>query len=214
MRSSRLLLGLALTLSGVAATAQTASRDNAVTLYGAYRGGGGFTDATSGQTLRLNDSGAGGISYDRGLDSSRQLQFYASYQSTGLRLDRSAVVNPPGAGAAPAPLPIKVMYFHIGGVNYFDGPIGRGPYVVGGIGATVFAPGSSGTHDEVRPSLNLGIGYQSALGERVALRLEARGYVTVVNSSEGLFCSGGCVLKIKGDSVTQGEVQLGVSYRF
>lgn len=213
MRSSRLLLGLALTLSGVAATAQTVSRDDAVTLYGAYRGGGGFTDATSGQTLRLNDSGAGAISYDRGLDGSRQLQLYASYQSTRLRLDRSAVVNPP-AGAAPAPLPIKVMYFHIGGVNYFDGPIGRGPYVVGGIGATVFAPGSNSTSDEVRPSLNLGIGYQSALGERVALRLEARGYATVVNSSGGLFCSGGCVLKIKADSVTQGEVQLGVSYRF
>jgi hypothetical protein len=210
---SRLLLGLALTLSGVATAAQTISAQGAVTLYGSYRGGGSFTDTASDQTVRLDNSSAWSISYDRDLDSSRQLQFYVSYQSTRLRLDRSTVVNP-AAGGIPAPLPIKVIYFHVGGINFFDGPIGRGPYVVGGLGATLFEPGGSGTSDEVRPSLNLGIGYQATLGERVALRLETRGYVTVVNSSGGLFCSGGCVLKIKGDAVTQGEVQLGLSYRF
>jgi len=48
----------------------------------------------------------------------------------------------------------------------------------------------------------------------VAVRVETRGYVTLVKSSGGLFCSGGCVFKIKGDAVTQGEVQLGLSYRF
>jgi hypothetical protein len=213
MRLLHFLPGLVLALSGVAGTAQTTPSQDAVTLYGAYRGGGSFADAATNQALRLDASGAWAISYDRGLDASRQLQFYVSYQSTHLVLDRSSVVNPP-AGAAPAPLPIKVMYFHIGGVNYFDGPIGRGPYVVGGLGATLFQPRSSGTGDELRPSLNLGIGYQTTLGERVALRIETRGYVTVVNSNGGLFCSGGCVLKIKGDAVTQGEVQLGVSYRF
>ena len=213
MRLPRVLPGVVLTLSGVAAAAQTTSTQSAVTVYGAYRAGGSFADATSNQALRLDDSSAWAISYDRDLDASRQLQFYVSYQSTHLALDRSAVVNPP-AGATPAPLPIKVIYFHVGGINYFDGPIGRGPYVVGGLGATLFRPGSSGTGDELRPSLNLGIGYQTTLGERVALRLEARGYVTVVNSSGNLFCSGGCVLKIKGDAVTQGEVQLGLSYRF
>jgi hypothetical protein len=213
MRLWRLLPGIVLTLSGVAAQAQTMPAQSAVTLYGAYRGGGSFADATSGQTLRLDDSSAWAISYDRDLDGSRQLQFYISYQNTHLALDRAALGNPP-VGAAPATLPIKVIYFHIGGINYFDGPIGQGPYVVGGLGATLFAPGSNGTRDEVRPSLNLGIGYQAALGARLALRLEARGYITVVNSSGGLFCSGGCVLKIKGDAVTQGEAQLGLSYRF
>jgi len=200
-------------LTGVAATAQPVPAQSAVTLYGAYRGGGSFADAASGQTLGLDGSAAWAISYDRDLDGSRQLQFYLSYQNTHLALDRAAVGSPP-ASAAPAPLPIKVIYFHVGGINYFDGPIGQGPYVVGGLGATLFAPGSSGTRDEVRPSLNLGIGYQATLGERLALHLETRGYVTVVNSSGGLFCSGGCVLKIKGDAVTQGEVQLGMSYRF
>ena len=213
MRLTRLLPELMLTLTGAAATAQTMTTEGAVTLYGAYRGGGSFIDATSARTLRLDDSAAWAISYDRDLDASRQLQFYVSYQSTRLRLDQSAVVSQP-SGGAPAPLPIKVIYFHLGGIDFFDGPIGQGPYLVGGLGATLFQPGSNGYGAEVHPSLNLGIGYQMALGESVAIRAEARGYVTLVNSSGGLFCSGGCLVKIKADAVTQGEVQLGLSYRF
>ena len=58
MRPTRLLPGLLLTLSGLAATAQTVSKEGAVTLYGAYRDGGGFTDATNGNTLRLDGSSA------------------------------------------------------------------------------------------------------------------------------------------------------------
>jgi Outer membrane protein beta-barrel domain len=213
MRLARLLPGLVLTLSAVAAIAQTTSKESAVTLYGAYRDGGSFVDVTSNRTLRLDGSGAWAISYEKDLDGSRQLQFYVSYQSTRLGLDKSAVVNPLSR-AMPAPLPMKVIYFHLGGTNFFGGSIGQGPYVVGGLGATLFQPGSSGYAAEVRPSLNLGIGYQAALGEHVALRVEARGYFTLVNSSGGLFCSGGCLFKIKGDAVTQGEVQLGLSYRF
>jgi hypothetical protein len=208
-----LLVGLTVTLSAIGARGQTTSRQSAVTLYGAYRDGGSFVDDTSNQTLRLHGSGAWAISYDKGLDRSRQLQFYVSYQSTGLRPDPLAVVNPP-SGTTPAPLSVKVIYFHLGGTNFFDGPIGRGAYVVGGLGATLFQPGSSGTSDVVRPSLNVGIGYQAVLGESIALRVETRGYVTLVNSSGGLFCSGGCLVKIKADAVTQGEVQLGLSYRF
>jgi hypothetical protein len=29
-----------------------------------------------------------------------------------------------------------------------------------------------------------------------------------------VFCSGGCVISIKGDTVTQGDVQLGLSFRY
>jgi hypothetical protein len=210
---ARLLAGLMLTLSAVDASARITSQESAVTVYGAYRDGGSFVDATSNRTLRLDGSSAWAISYDKDLDGSRQLQFYLSYQSTRLGLDQTAVVNPLSR-TIPSLLPMKVIYLHLGGTNFFDGPIGRGPYVVGGLGATLFQPGSGGYGDEVRPSLNLGIGYQTELGEHLAVRVETRGYVTLVNSSGGLFCSGGCVFKIKADAVTQGEVQLGLSYRF
>ena len=48
----------------------------------------------------------------------------------------------------------------------------------------------------------------------LAVRVEARGYGSLVNSSGGVFCSGGCVVSIKGDSITQGELMLGLSARF
>jgi hypothetical protein len=215
-RRAGLILAIPLALSAGTATSQTKSPESAFTVYGAYRDGGSFIDATNDQKLRLDGSAAWAISFDKGLDGMRQLQFYVSYQNTDLGLERSAFATPP-PGATPtaaAPLPMKVMYFHFGGTNFFDGPIGQGPYLVGGLGATLFLPGGSGYSDELRPSLNLGIGYQVTLGERVALRVETRGYVTLVNSSGGLFCSGGCLFTIKGDVVTQGEVQLGLSYRF
>ncbi|MFO1301138.1 MAG: hypothetical protein U1F17_12300 [Burkholderiaceae bacterium] len=52
------------------------------------------------------------------------------------------------------------------------------------------------------------------LGERVALRVEVRGYVTLVDSQGGLFCSGGCVVSIRGDTFTQGEALIGLSVSF
>ena len=198
---------LLLALATAAAHAQGPS--HAVTVYGAYRGGGSFTDATSGESLPFQDSAAGAISLDFPLDGSRQWQLYLSHQRTELEVDPAAA-----PGAAGSTWPLTVTYLHLGGTSFFQGPVGQGPYVVGGLGATVFSPGQDGYSTEIRPSMNVGIGYQFLLGQQLALRLEARGYVTLVNSNGGLFCSGGCVLVVKGDTVTQGEVQLGLSYRF
>jgi opacity protein-like surface antigen len=196
--------------------AQSAPRDDALTLYGGYRDGGSFRETGSDKALRLDGATSWALSFDKGLDGARQLQLFVSYQRTDLGVEQSAFVAPaPGATAgARVALPMKVMYFHLGGTNFFDGPIGQGPYLVGGLGATLFKPEAEGYSDELRPSLNLGLGYQIALGDRFALRAEARGYFTLVDSSGGLFCSGGCLVTIKGDGVTQGEVTLGLSYRF
>jgi hypothetical protein len=35
-----------------------------------------------------------------------------------------------------------------------------------------------------------------------------------VNSSSGFLCSGGCVVQIKGDTLTQGEAMAGIVWRF
>jgi len=48
----------------------------------------------------------------------------------------------------------------------------------------------------------------------VSLRFEVRGYVTLIDSDSDLFCSGGCVVRIQGDTFTQGEALIGLSARF
>ena len=89
-----------------------------------------------------------------------------------------------------------------------------GGYVVGGLGATFFSPGLGGLSDEIRPSANVGVGWQWPLARNVALRTELRGYLTLINSSGQFFCSGGCVVSIRGNTVLQAEAMVGMSIGF
>lgn len=180
--------------------------DKALTLYGGYRDGGRFTDVDTGESLELQGSGAASLALDIGIDKSRQYQIFLSHQQTDLSLKGTS-------SAAGDAIGMKVTYLHIGGTYAWEGDAAKGPYVVGGIGATFFDP-SGAYDDELRASGNLGFGYQMPIGKTFALRFEARGYATLVNSSGGLFCSGGCIISVKGDLITQGELMLGLSTRF
>jgi hypothetical protein len=201
----RLLALLALSC----ATSTTFAAGSAVTAYGGFRSGGDFTNASTGESLNVASSATGAIALDLPYDGGRQLQLFVSYQRSDL--DYTLVAAPKSTTQS---LPFTVTYLHIGGTNFFEGQIGTGAYVVGGLGATVLAIDGDGYDTELFPSLNLGVGYQFMLGQHAAVRLEGRVYSTLINSSGGLFCSGGCLLSIKGDLFTQGEAMLGVSVPF
>lgn len=202
-RLNRRCGGLAIAaLALVAAPAR--AQDHGAFAFGGWRAGGAFEEGATRERLRLADRGAASVAIDFGIDGARQLELFVSRQRTRLEA--------PAAGAQPFSL--TVTYLHVGGTNFFEGPIGRGPYVAGGLGATVFSPALGGFRSETRPSLAVGIGYLLPLAGPLALRVELRGYATLVNSSGGLFCSGGCVLTIRGDSLAQGEVLIGFGARF
>jgi len=208
-RLARKIIAFALltALPAIAAeTAEKAPKDYAVTVYAGYRGGGSFTDANTGESLALESNGAVSLALDLPYDGARQYQIFASQQRTNLVLDTTT-------SAGSNRLPMDIYYLHFGGTFFFDGEVGKGAYVVGGLGATLFNPGQ-GYKSELFPSINIGFGYQWPLGNTFAVRLEARGYGTLINSSGGVFCSGGCVVSIKGDTVGQGEAMLGLSTRF
>jgi len=205
----RILKGAALAATALLMTppAVAADKGYAITVYGGYRGGGSFTDANTDQSLKLESNGAVSLALDLPCDEARQYQIFLSQQRTNLLLDTAA-----SAGSSNR-LPMDITYLHFGGTYFWDGAVGNGAYVVGGLGATLFNPGQ-GYKSEVYPSMNVGFGYQWLLGNTFAVRAEARGYGTLVNSSGGVFCSGGCVVSIRGDSVGQGELMLGLSTRF
>jgi hypothetical protein len=210
-----LLLVLLLGIAAGSHAAQPPGRDDAFTVYAAYRDGGSFTDITSGNSLPIEASGAWAASLDLGLDprAGTQLQIFVSRQKSDVDARQATQPMPPAA-PLPAKVPLTVTYAHIGGTAFLDRKIGQGVYLTGGIGATLFEPDLEGLANELRPSVSLALGYQLPLGERVALRFEARGYATLVNSDSALFCSGGCVISIKGETLTQGEVQVGLSFRY
>ena len=200
-----LAAGLMLLLPSLPVAAQ-----NAVTIYGGGAWGGSFeqTDGAS-ATADLAGSGAGALSIDWALDAARNVQLFASGQRTTLQLPAGSV--PAGS---PTSASMKVAYLHVGGSNFFEGTAGRGAYLAGGLGATFLSPGLDGLSSEVRPSMSLAIGYEQPLAPSLALRMELRGYATLINSSGGFFCSGGCVVSLKGDALFQGEALLGLSLRF
>ncbi|GAB4476387.1 MAG: outer membrane beta-barrel protein [Burkholderiaceae bacterium] len=199
-RVGRLVAAAALAFAAATVLAQ----DNGAFAFGGWRAGGDFESVPTGERLRVADRGAVSAAFDFGIDGARQLEIFVSRSRTQIE----------SVPAAAQSFPLTVTYLHVGGTNFFEGPIGRGPYVAGGLGATIFSPGLDGFRSETRPSLNVGAGYMVPLAGPLGLRVELRGYATLVNSSGGLFCSGGCVLTIRGDSLMQGEVLIGLGARF
>lgn len=201
--------GAAAALLALALLAPAARAQSAATLYGGYRAGSGFRDSTGANApIDLRSTAAVSAAFEWPAGSNRPLQLLLSHQRTRLRFDTSA--NP----AAPGTMPLRLTYLHIGGLNFFEGGTAGGPYVAGGLGVTLMNPGLAGTSSRVRGSLNVGVGYQWPLGASLALRTELRGYATLIRSDGAFFCSGGCVVQIKGDTLTQVEGLVGLSMAF
>ena len=199
---ARAAIAAALAIASSAATAQVV-----VTLYGGARGGGEFIDQNAGDAVVKLDSGAtASLSLDWPLADGRQAQLFYSFQRSALP---GSVLN------RTEEVPVNISYLHIGGRVFFEGShLTSGSYLVGGLGITNLSPSLDGLSSEVRPSMNIGLGYQWMLSKQVALRAEARGYLTLINSSGEFFCSGGCVVSIRGDTMTQIEGLLGLSFAF
>jgi hypothetical protein len=193
--------------AGLVLAASASAAQGAVTLYGGARAGGDFLDVNSNDDKITLASGATvGLSYDWILGDGRQAQIFYSYQRSAL----------PGSLAdRPGDIGLGVSYLHAGGRVYFDGSYATsGGYLAGGLGITYFTPDLDELTSEIRPSMNLALGYQWMLSRQVALRAEMRGYLTLIDSSGGFFCSGGCTVSIRGDTLTQFEGVLGLSYGF
>ncbi len=186
-----------------------AGAQNAVTVYGGVRSGSGFEQASSpAAPIDIRSGAAGSLSIETPYDASRQWQLLLSHQRTRLLL------GAPATPGAPSEMPLQVSYLHLGGLNHFEGQVGRGPYVSGGLGLTHLSPRLQGTSSRLRASMSVGLGYVWPIGQAVALRTELRGYVTLIRSDGSFFCSGGCVVSIKGDTLTQVEAMAGLTFGF
>ena len=116
-------------LLALAATTPAAAQ-NSLAAYGGWRGGGSFEQGASPYAaIDMKSSASGALAFNFGVDAARQGQVFVSYQSTDLE-----------ASPSTPKVPLSITYLHFGGTNYFEGAIGRGAYVAGGIGATWMSP--------------------------------------------------------------------------
>ena len=180
-----------------------------VTPFAAYRGGGEFSDTDSDSKVELPESNAWGLTVNGSVSPYTEWEVLWSRQLTDV--DASDSVGPQTS------FPMRVDYLHFGGTYLLEGEKVR-PFIALTIGATRFDPGLPGLSGKTYGSMSFGAGWKFYFGEHVGLRLEARGFGTLIDSSSRLFCEsdggGACLIVAKGEVLTQFEARAGFSIRF
>jgi opacity protein-like surface antigen len=172
------------------------------------RFGGGFESLSTGDSFDVGGSASYGLIFDRPLSKETTFEFVWSLQDTELD----------GSGAdtdVPSRIPLDVHYFHFGATYSPGEPRKRRGFAVMTAGATYFDPGGD-FGSETRFSVAAGGGAKFKLSERLRLRVEGRGYLTFVDGSAAVFCTGGgagggCAFSFVGDAFVQGEINVGLS---
>jgi opacity protein-like surface antigen len=183
-----------------------------VTPFISFRGGGNFDlDGSPNATdVDLDDHGAFGLAVNLfpGGDKTESYELFYSRQQTNV------------AKSSPlAPFDLNVEYLHLGGTLNLNDELPVRPYIVGGLGLTRFSPRTGNGGDDSRFSLSLGAGLKLPVTKRFSVRLEGRGFLTLVNSDSAFLCvsdtSGGtCAIRVKGESFIQYELLAGAAFAF
>jgi opacity protein-like surface antigen len=124
----------------------------------------------------------------------------------------------PGCGRHPClpgiPFDLDVGYVSGGGIYVWRDPKVE-PFLGAGIGIAHLSPQDSRYDSETRALFSLAGGYRFRLTDNIAMRLEARGYYTLLNTNAAVFCgNGGCIARVDSSGLTQVEINAGLSMRF
>jgi hypothetical protein len=177
-------------------------------LHGGYRAGGGLEDEASGADRDFDEGGSFAVSlelrYAPGDD--RFYQLWYSRQST--EVDDGAVVHD-----------ADVEYLHVGGTLPFSGFERVQPYFAAGLGVTRFSSAAPEADDRTKFSGSAALGLEIPLAAHAAIRLEARGYLTAVDTDSAFFCKsddgeGVCGIVASGSTLFQAEALAGILVRF
>ncbi len=168
-----------------------------------YRDGGRFEVPGSGDRSNLDGEVSHAVTLGYEFEPGNAWELLYSQQRTSL----------PAAG-----VDVDVSYLHLGGRLKFAGHH-IVPYIDGGVGATRISARAINVGSELRPSLSVAGGLEWPLTRYFALRMEARGYLTMGGGDRGLLCFSGpgdafCELAWSGDVLGQAEVLGGMTFRF
>jgi len=193
-----------------AAQAQESVFKFEMTPFAGFATGGNFEDTTSGASLDLDDSTSFGLILDIRESANTQWEILYSLQATE--------ADTTGLPISGAPLDIDVHYIQGGGTYLFEGNNAR-PFLAATIGAAYFQPGLAGVDSETFFSFSIGTGLQIRPNDRFGIRLEARGYGTLLDSDSDLFCQSGpagaiCAVRVEGAVLWQFQATAGFVFRF
>jgi len=174
-----------------------------------FRVGGRFEDSSTTDSLSVDAHSSLALALDaRTADQGSQYEFFYSQQSTSV------------SGSGFAPVGMKVQYLHIGGTVTLDQSQPRvQPYLAGGLGATLLVPDAADSREETAFSMSLALGLRVPLSRHFMLRLEGRGYLTLLNADTAIFCRSDqngalCQIHAQGSTFLQFDFLAGASFVF
>jgi hypothetical protein len=181
-----------------------------ITAFGAYRFGGTFEDDQSDASYELEDSPSFGLILNIRDKDPTQWEIFYSQQQT------EAVFT--GAGANNPEVDVELHVLQLGGTYQWEGDVAR-PYLAFTLGGTHIRTSAAGSNSDTFFSGSIGLGLKFLPTSRFGVRVEARAYGTMLDSSTDLFCSTGpdtnvCAIRVKGKMLNQVETFVGLTYRF
>ncbi|MBT8089495.1 MAG: porin family protein [Gammaproteobacteria bacterium] len=173
--------------------------------------GGSFEEEISGAEIDVGDTQFGALTLHLESRNGGQYELYYSRQDTELET-AGFLTSTPLVG-------LRVEYLQFGGTYVFENDNSLEPYILLTIGASRFSPNGPGLDDETFFSATGGGGLRFHLTKRLALKLEARALMSLVDSDSDVFCEsnfgeGLCEISVTGDSLLQWTANAGIAFRF
>lgn len=205
MKSIYWILPVLMLTAGHVSAQQQPPTQFSVTPFVGYRGGGSFTDATTGAKLKLDDAQTYGLAVDINVTQETEVELLWSRQRSKLKAD------------APVTVPLfdmHVDYFHIGGTYLFSTE-GVQPFLVATIGVTRFDPQRSNFESDTKFSFGIGGGVRVPISRHFGFRFEGRAYGTVLSNDSDVLCvNSSCLIHADGTLLWQYEANAGVYLSF
>lgn len=181
-----------------------------LTPFAGFTTGGDFEDASSSAMLALDDSSNFGLILDIRESANTQWEILYSVQATD--------ADSTGLAISSSSFDLDVHYLHGGGTYLFDGNTAR-PFMSATVGASHFEPGLDSVGSETFFSFSIGAGLHIRPNAKFGIRLEARGYGTLLDSDSDLFCQSGpagaiCAIRVDGTVLWQFQALAGFVFRF
>ena len=197
-------------LSSATALAQEDSFNFELTPYGAYRVGGEFEETDRNFSIDLDESESFGFIFNATHSPVTQWEILYSRQET--------TADASGSGLSSTTPDLTIEYLHAGGTYLWGGEQVR-PFLAATLGGTHVDISTAGFDSDTFYSFSLGLGLQIRPNSRLGIRLEARGFGTLLDSDSDLFCQFGprnniCAVHIDGTIMWQVEALAGLVFRF
>lgn len=209
-RHAKISLIVFLFLYSAPVNAQEHSFDFEFTPYGAYRVGGEFEEQNGSLSIDIDDNDSYGLIFNARHSPITQWEIIYSRQETS--------ADATGLGLSNPSPDLTIEYLQAGGTYLWDGERVR-PFLAATIGGTRVDVSTPGFDSDTFYSFSLGLGLQISPNSRLGVRLEARGFATLLDSDSDLFCQFGptnnvCAVRINGTIMWQTEAIAGIVFRF